>query len=624
MRLHTRIALGMAVLITGLVVILAGLLFVQFERTIEETRKTNTRALTEAVVDRVQKRADGMARFLAESVANSLYHHRLDAMRELNLTAARQHGVVYVWVYDTDARIILDGTEYLKSYGKVLSDPMVTETLDTGADVIRIEDGMVYVSMAAKVGSQVLGGVKVAISLLDMENDLARLTEEMGRADREGCRCFLKVVGYATLFFILVGVGFSLMIARGISTPIERLVDRTRRIAKGDFDADVPVRGASEIMELDRALWTMAQARKRAEAEARQLQAQAAHAARVAAVGEMATGLAHELNQPLTSTSAFVKGSLVRLRALKEVPGDVLTAMEKAVSETQRAGKIIHRIREFVQKKSVDREPRDVNLLVRETVDLIRSEASWQGVSITFDLAADLPLAVIDPIQIQQVILNFLRNSLDALVDMPPARRRIRVSTSRIADDRVKVAVTDTGHGIGSEIRASLFQPFVTTKKQGLGMGFVHMSFDYRGAYGPVGGLGGRRAADHLFLLAPRFGRIGRSCAAARYAGRLLIPAADDIRGRTHHTRRFRAPIFHDRIFPRPGAHRSVFLGLGSKKRQWPRPGRKVPSARRLRSSGPAGPRKSGGAVPPRQRQRRPFGQLDSARGRIPHQRSRS
>ncbi len=470
-RLHTRIALAMVVLVVTLVAILAGLLYLQFERTIEETRKTNTHALTEAVVSRVEKRANGMARFLAESVANSLYHHRLDAMRELNLTAARQHGIAYALVYDAEARIILDGTEHLQSYGRILSDPMITETLTTGVDVTRIGDGVVHVSMPAKVGNQILGGVKLGVSLQDMEGDIARLSDAMGHADVDGQRRFLLVTGVATLFFILVGVSFSLLIARGISEPIERLVDRTRQIAMGDFDADVPVRGASEILELDSALCTMAQARKRAEAEARQLHTEAAHAARVAAVGEMATGLAHEINQPLTSIAAFVKGSMIRLRDVKEVPDDILDAMENAVSETQRAGKIIHRIREFVQKKATDREPRDVNLVVRETVDLIRSEASWQGVAITFDLATNLPHVLIDAVQIQQVIVNFLRNSLDALANMPQARKRIHVSTSRVAGDRVMVAVTDWGHGVGPEIRTTLFQPFVTTKKQGLGMG---------------------------------------------------------------------------------------------------------------------------------------------------------
>ncbi len=476
LRLNTRIVLTIVGLIAVLVAVLAGLLYFQFGRTMEETRKANTYAMTEALLARVEKRAETAARFLAESVANSLYHHRLDAMRELNLSLARQPDVVYVWVYDNSATIILDGTENLDSYGRVVSDPMISETLKSGASVSRVENNIMHVSVPSNIGSQVLGGVKLGVSLLDIQMDITELGETLELTDTDGRRSFFQVAGIAALFFVLVGVGFSLLIAQGISDPIERLVELTRRFGRGDFDADVAVHtsnGPSETMELERALRAMAQARKKAEAEARQSQAQSAHAARVAAVGEMATGLAHELNQPLTSISAYVKGSLIRLRDDTDIAPEIFEAMENAVAEAQRAGKIIHRIREFVQKKSVDREPRDINLVVREAVDLVRSETSWQGITVTLDLASDLPLAVIDAVQIQQVILNLLRNAMDAVATMPPARKRIHVVTSQDTENWNQVSVSDWGMGLTPDVRATLFKPFVSTKDQGLGMGLA-------------------------------------------------------------------------------------------------------------------------------------------------------
>ncbi len=207
--------------------------------------------------------------------------------------------------------------------------------------------------------------------------------------------------------------------------------------------------------------------------EIQRQQAELAHAARLSMLGEAAAGLAHELNQPLHAVKNYAYGSICRLQSLPHKDEELVAALEQIGEEASRAAEIIRRIRVFAQK----REPRfcevSVNTLAEEavlhtTIDLRRFRAQ-----AVLELAADLPTVVGDPVQIQQVLLNLLRNGLEAMDQAADGNRQLRVKTMLCDPDTVQVDVSDSGTGIQAEHLEQVFEPFFTTRPEGMGLGLA-------------------------------------------------------------------------------------------------------------------------------------------------------
>ena len=206
------------------------------------------------------------------------------------------------------------------------------------------------------------------------------------------------------------------------------------------------------------------------EARLQELQSELVHISRLTAMGEMASTLAHELNQPLSAIANYLKGSRRLLEAGNdERSATVRDAMDKAADQALRAGQIIRRLRDFVARGESERRVESLPKLVEEASALALVGAKEHGVRVRFrfDPKADLVLA--DRVQIQQVLLNLMRNALEAMADAP--RRELVLSTIVRPDQTVEIAVADTGSGIAEEVTRQLFQPFVTTKRQGMGVG---------------------------------------------------------------------------------------------------------------------------------------------------------
>ncbi|MBI2312078.1 MAG: PAS domain S-box protein [Betaproteobacteria bacterium] len=192
---------------------------------------------------------------------------------------------------------------------------------------------------------------------------------------------------------------------------------------------------------------------------------------RLTTMGEMASTLAHELNQPLSAIANYSMGCVNRLLAGTASRDELLNAMQKASFQAQRAGKIIRRIREFVRKSEPNRTPCAINDIVEEAVGFAEIEAQKKGIRVVQELAPGLPEVCADRIMIEQVILNLVRNGIEAMDDTPEERRALTVRTTRGDDGAVEIAVSDAGHGIPSEQRDKLFSAFFTTKAEGMGMG---------------------------------------------------------------------------------------------------------------------------------------------------------
>jgi two-component system sensor kinase FixL len=210
-------------------------------------------------------------------------------------------------------------------------------------------------------------------------------------------------------------------------------------------------------------------ARNESEARLRELQSELTHVARFSAMGEMASTLAHELNQPLSAIANYLKGGILLLRNDDPDLPRTIDAIDKAADQALRAGQIIHRLREFVGRGEIDKRIESLSQLIDEAIALTMVGPKSAGVRIQRHLDPALDAIFADRVQIQQVMLNLIRNSVDAMEQAP--RQELTVST-RLADgDFVLVSFTDTGTGLRQEVSARLFQPFITTKPQGMGVG---------------------------------------------------------------------------------------------------------------------------------------------------------
>lgn len=211
--------------------------------------------------------------------------------------------------------------------------------------------------------------------------------------------------------------------------------------------------------------------RQEAERRLHELQAELLQVSRLSIMGEMASGLAHELNQPLTAIMNYVQACRRLLERDDDAsPERVRELMDKAVSQASRGGQIINRLRRFMAAGETERAREDVNRVVEEASALALVGARDKAIAVQARLAPGLPDVLIDKVQIHQVIINLIRNAIDALAKAD-GERTIVLQTRRADPGEVEVTVADTGPGLAPEVKSRLFQPFVTTKPEGMGIG---------------------------------------------------------------------------------------------------------------------------------------------------------
>jgi len=205
--------------------------------------------------------------------------------------------------------------------------------------------------------------------------------------------------------------------------------------------------------------------------EARQHRERLVHVARLSTMGEMAAGIAHEINQPLTAIATYASASNRLLRSGLSERQELLNTLEKISLQARRAGEIIQRLRGFVKKQESQRETFDLNRLVADTMVLAETDARLHAFVIEMILH-EQPLQVsVDSVQIQQVLLNLIRNGMDAMLEANRTDGYLCISTRRVDSDFAVVAVRDQGVGITDEQNDKLFSPFFTTKANGIGLG---------------------------------------------------------------------------------------------------------------------------------------------------------
>lgn len=211
--------------------------------------------------------------------------------------------------------------------------------------------------------------------------------------------------------------------------------------------------------------------RQQAEARLQELQNELVHVSRLTALGEMASALAHEINQPLSAIASYLTGSRILL-GRADVPHEkVADAIERAATEALRAGDIIRRLRDFVARGETERAVESLPKLVEEASALALVGAKEHGIRVQYEFDADVDLVLADKVQVQQVVLNLVRNAVDAMTEAGSLRRELTVAIEPADDQMARVTVADTGPGIDPDVADRLFQPFISTKRTGMGVG---------------------------------------------------------------------------------------------------------------------------------------------------------
>ena len=210
-------------------------------------------------------------------------------------------------------------------------------------------------------------------------------------------------------------------------------------------------------------------ARREAETRTRVHQSEVAQASRLTLAGEMASALAHELNQPLTAIAAYARGCLRLLRPSD--PELLREGVSEVVHQAERAADVIARLREFVRTGMVKPAPVDVSALAENALGLVRAEAEQSGIQLRSRIPAGLPAALIDRVHVEQVILNLVRNAMEAMLFAKTSARTITLDAREVDGQRIEIMVTDSGPGVAEEVTSRLFHPFVTTKSDGMGLG---------------------------------------------------------------------------------------------------------------------------------------------------------
>lgn len=265
--------------------------------------------------------------------------------------------------------------------------------------------------------------------------------------------------------------GIGLLVLRPATAIIRRQVGELLR-ARDDLEAKVRERTRA-VEDANRHLADEAGRRSLAEARHRAALEMASHASRVNTLGQMAAGLAHELNQPLGAIANYAEGCRVALERDAPDLAAVRAALGKLLASTLRAGEIVKRVRCFVTRRALKPEPFDPGSALAEVADLMADDAHRRRIALTVSLVSDLPQVWGDPVQVQQVLINLVRNAFEAIETSESSTRRVLVSASAIDSGLVEVSVRDDGEGIAADRVGSIFDAYFSTRAAGMGMGLA-------------------------------------------------------------------------------------------------------------------------------------------------------
>ena len=214
-------------------------------------------------------------------------------------------------------------------------------------------------------------------------------------------------------------------------------------------------------------------AERAAEQQRHELETRLAHVGRFSLMGEMAAGIAHEINQPLSAIATYSQAAKRMLEAGGSDQEVLVKALNGVAEQVHRAARVIENLRHFIRKQEVAKQTLDLNETIKGVMSLVEADAKRAGINVSVEYARRLPRIEGNEVQLQQVLLNLTRNAVDAMHDSLNKHKGIQIKTERNGDEEVRFSVSDRGPGVSSQLMEGIFHPFVSTKTDGLGVGLA-------------------------------------------------------------------------------------------------------------------------------------------------------
>lgn len=491
LRLQHRYSLVIVTLLLSAVMMIAGAAVITFRSLSERAEAASARVMSDAL--RRQAVFDGrdLVTLASQIVATSLYNSDMRDLDEDLKSIRRYKGILSIQVTDPRGRVLHDGSDQISAYGRRNRDEVTAKALSQRVIVTAIDGNILSVASPVLIGERLLGAIHVDISLVDRMSHVGSLREEVANISIEERSLLILNIGFAVLVLAIVGLLVGVLVARGLSHPIKALSLATRRIGQGEEPQGLPIERSDEIGDLARDLQQMTKGLRQAD-----------RMARLATVGEVAVGVAHELNQPLNTIRMAADNALA---ALDEPAVETSYLRGKLDLVSQLAGTMGEQIQRMcaVGRRDERQVIFDPLACVRDALALHGGGLATEGIELAVTLPEDKPLFLRGlPNQLMQVIVNLIANARDAIIErsgtpmgrLRSVRGKIRLSIA--ADDiarEFRLEIADNGGGIPPEILGRIFDPFFTTKEVNKGTG-LGLSI----SYGIVAGMGGHINARNV------------------------------------------------------------------------------------------------------------------------------
>jgi two-component system, NtrC family, sensor kinase len=449
----------------------------------------NIGSLSQQMIEKTEEEAFNLGETIRLSIRNAMIKDRRDEYQRIIDDVAQRKGIAEVRIFNKQGEITVSsdktkvGTVVDKQaeacYGchkqgearDLLPSDSKTRVYATGNQRLLGLINPIYNEPSCypchTKNVKVLGVLDTIISLESLEKEKAQIYKQM---------ILSGIISVIVLTFLL-----GLLLTRFVNRPIDKLLLATKKAAQGDLDQTVVIRSRDELGELSGSFNNMISELKRSRdaieewtqtlehrvqertKELQQVQDQLVHAGKMAALGELAAGVAHEINNPLTAILTF--SSLMLKKTDESHPWK--KDLETIVQQTSRCRNIVKGLLDFARQRKLDKRPSDISALLEKTLTLLEKQAPFQNIMIVKEFGKEMPPVFIDGDQIQQVFMNIVLNAADAMAEKGGT---LRITTAS-KDGMVEISFADSGRGIAKENIPKLFDPFFTTKQTGKGTG---------------------------------------------------------------------------------------------------------------------------------------------------------
>jgi signal transduction histidine kinase len=487
--LQLRYSLAVVCILTAVVLFMGIAHLHGFQSLIKASTYATNETISDGLYAQEQKQGVDLAGLMANLLSRPLASNDSEGAKRLAAAAAEMQGSVYVAVSDPDGRIRF--TARSASAGAVTADhpssvepqtSQIRAAIASGKTMSRSDGSFLYVSAPISENDRLLGAVNIGISLRGTQAELANIGGYMDAVAETSIRFFIILYVGIALMIVVIGFGIGIVMVRDMARPIRALGRYMRRIGTGSYDEPRPFERADELGDLAREAEQMAQNLKKV-----------AQVSRLATLGEMSVGVAHELNQPLNTIRMAAENVLLSRRSNPDDAEFVEGKLRLISDQAANMGELIQRMC-VVGRAGGDRVLIDARESVRDAVSLLSNKCEDDDIDLIVDFPETEASVLGQRNELAQVVINLLGNARDAILECrtagqlsgPAAGGRIEVRVS-LTFDRVVIEVADDGGGIAPGVSDRVFDPFFTTKEvtKGTGLG-LSISF------GIVNSMGGR------------------------------------------------------------------------------------------------------------------------------------